>query len=154
MFRCISLYRDTTGLFRQTKYVFLFTALINLFLSVLLGIYFGLSGILYATAISRLLTNVWFEPMMLYKTYFKKSPLNYFVKQILYFLLVIIICGLISVIVTFFDNGTVAAFIEKILLCLFIPNIIFTILFYKTDEFKYIINKVKFLTLVKLKQAR
>ncbi|MEN6414608.1 MAG: hypothetical protein ABFC84_17860 [Veillonellales bacterium] len=141
MLRSTALFRDTTGLFKQTKYVFLITAVINLGLSFFLGLHFGLAGILYATAISRMLTNVWFEPMMLYKKYFQKSSQKYFSKQVLYFALLCIICGLISFIASFFNDGSVAAFIKKMILCLLIPNVIFAILFYRTDECKYLIEK-------------
>lgn len=143
MLKSTFLYRDTTGLFKQTKYVSLITAAINLILSILLGLQFGLAGILYATALSRLLTNVWFEPMMLYKTYFQQSSQKYFYKQFFYFILLVIICGLTFFAASFFNDGSVAAFVGKLILCLLLPNAIFTVLFYKTDEFQYLFARVK-----------
>lgn len=60
-------FRDTTGLFRDTKWISIILAIINLVLSIVFGIYWGLFGILAATFISRLLTTYWYTPYMLYK---------------------------------------------------------------------------------------
>lgn len=62
----ISTFRAATGMFKQTRYVYLLTAVINVVLSVALGSVFGLTGILVATAIARLVTNTWYEPFVLF----------------------------------------------------------------------------------------
>ena len=59
------MYRETLGLFRQMKYVMFMTALVNILLSILLGQFFGVAGIIGGTIISSLLTCVWFEPYVL-----------------------------------------------------------------------------------------
>lgn len=76
-------YRETIGLFKQTQYILFFSSIINLVLSYFLGQEFGLVGILSATVIARLTTNIWYEPYKLYKLYFKESSKSYFQKQIL-----------------------------------------------------------------------
>ena len=35
----------------------------------------------------------------------------------------------------------------KFIICVFIPNIVFLILFFRTNEFKYLLNKLKHLVL-------
>jgi O-antigen/teichoic acid export membrane protein len=74
----IWVYREATGLYRKTRYVMLAAAGINIVLSILLGKWIGLSGILFATSVSRLLTYFWYEPKLLFKEYFGKSCLVYF----------------------------------------------------------------------------
>jgi O-antigen/teichoic acid export membrane protein len=74
----IWVYREATGLYRKTRYVMLATASLNVILSILLGKWIGLAGILYATSISRLLTYFWYEPRLLFKEYFGKSCIVYF----------------------------------------------------------------------------
>lgn len=71
-------FREATGLYRKTKYIMLATATINLVLSVVLGKTIGLSGIIFASAISRVVTYFWVEPKLLFRTYFGKSCLVYF----------------------------------------------------------------------------
>lgn len=74
----IWVYREATGLYQQTKYIMVITALINLVLSIWWGRIFGVAGILLASAVARLSTYVWYEPILLFKEYFGISSWIYF----------------------------------------------------------------------------
>lgn len=76
----ITSFREAAGFFRKTKYVMLWTAATNLILSIILGKLIGLSGILFATALSKVLTHFWYEPLLLFRDYFKKSCSIYFLE--------------------------------------------------------------------------
>ncbi len=71
-------FREAAGLFRKTKFVMLWTAGINITLSILLGKQWGLVGILAATTVSKLLTHFWYEPVLLFREFFQKSCWIYF----------------------------------------------------------------------------
>ncbi|UNL46188.1 transporter [Lactobacillus amylovorus] len=71
-------YREATGLYQQTKYIMVLTAIINLGLSIWWGIMWGVAGIIGASVVARLLTYVWYEPVLLFKEYFGKSSWIYF----------------------------------------------------------------------------
>lgn len=135
-------FRFTIGLFKYTKYVMLIASLINIVLSVVLGIEYGLFGILIATAIARLVTTVWYEPYKLFKIFFKEKIFKYYIHQIVDFVVIIgtylLMVGIISIIKV--DNIYVG-FIIKILLCMIVPNIIFFIYKCRTKEFKYVVSK-------------
>ena len=73
----VFMFRDTTGLFNKMKYVAMITAFFNVVLSIIFGKSLGLFGILIATAVSRLLTNFWYEPYILYRDYFNKNYREY-----------------------------------------------------------------------------
>lgn len=137
------LFRDTTGLFKQTKYVFIITSIINLLLSLIFGVYFGLIGILSATLISRLLTNFWFEPYMLYRHFFKKSALKYYLKQARYFIMLLLITIVIISINSYLNLSGIYGFIIKIVFCIAIPNIVIMVSFKNTDEYILIKNKIE-----------
>lgn len=77
----IASFREAAGLFQKTKYIMLFTAVINVVLSIVLGRIFGLPGILLATTISRLATYYWYEPILLFRDYFHISSRVYFVEM-------------------------------------------------------------------------
>lgn len=151
----VSIYRDTTGMFKQTKYVFLITALINLVLSIILGKLYGLFGILLATAIARLLTNMWYEPFILFKSYFKKSPMLYFKRQAFYWIIALV-CSLS----TYMLSKTITAvsilnLAVKLSFCIVIPNVIIVALFYRSKEltyiYKHVIKKLMNKILIKVK---
>ena len=76
-------FREASGLYQQTRYVNVATAAVNVILSVALGLKFGIAGILVATPIAKLATYFWYEPPLLYKTYFKASPRSYYKKIVL-----------------------------------------------------------------------
>lgn len=77
----IWMYRETCGMFSQIKYVMLITAGINIILSIILGQYFGIAGIIAATPLSRVLTVVWFEPRLLFKEIFQRNVWEYWRQQ-------------------------------------------------------------------------
>lgn len=95
----ISIFRESSGLFKKTKYAALINCFLNIGLSILLGYYWGLFGVLIATSISRLLTNFWFEPYILFKYIFERKKLkNYFLK-IAYQIVIITSFSIISFII-------------------------------------------------------
>lgn len=75
------MYRETLGLFRQMKYVMFMTALVNILLSILLGHFFGVAGIIGATGLARLCTIFWYEPKVLFHRTFGRSAAAYFKAQ-------------------------------------------------------------------------
>lgn len=140
--RPVAIYRDTTGMFRQTKFVFLITAVINIVLSIILGKISGVFGILLATIISRLLTNMWYEPFILFKIYFKKKASLYFRRQILYWLVIVICCGGTYLLCGIFNNLSYLNFILKLITSIIASNMIIIAAFRRSKEFKYIYEQI------------
>lgn len=71
-------YREATGMYRQTKYVMVITAIVNLMVSVVLGRMIGLAGILFATSIARISTYFWYEPKLLFAQFFHEKVSLYY----------------------------------------------------------------------------
>lgn len=128
-------YREATGMYRQTKYVMLLTALVNIVMSFVLGKIIGLAGILFATTISRLTTYFWYEPKLLFKQYFNKSVVIYY-KSIFNNFIILISVGTIVFIVFQYVICTswIGLIIKSVLVGL--TTLIITIMFYlKNDVF-------------------
>jgi O-antigen/teichoic acid export membrane protein len=75
-------FRGATGMFHETQYVFMVTAVLNVLFSVALAGPLGVPGILLATALSRLLTGSWFEPRVLLARHLDGSFRRYLVHQL------------------------------------------------------------------------
>lgn len=73
------MYRSAMGIFKEIQYINLISAGTNIVLSVILGKMMGLSGVIVATAISRLITSFWFEAKIVYKKFSK--PVSLYFKQ-------------------------------------------------------------------------
>lgn len=149
----ISTFKSKAGIFDNDKYIPLIESVVNLGASIILVKYFGLAGIFIGTTISTIAFPLWIQSNLVYKNVFEKPISCYFKKYIFYIFLTIItcfittkICNSITLPLSFFS------LIVKGIVCIFIPSIIYTIVFFKTYEFKYIFELLKsFLRLVKSK---
>ena len=136
-------YREATGLYQQTKYVMLLTAVINLFLSVILAKSIGLAGILFASAISRLLTYFWYEPIILFNSYFRYPSYNYFLIILRNIVVIFIVITVNWVLFKNFSSNNWMSFIIKAFL-IGTSSLILTILLYvRTEGFHFLLTRVK-----------
>lgn len=136
-------FKDTTGLFKDTKWMSIILAVLNIVLSIVLGKIIGLAGILVATFISRLLTICWYQPYMLYKNIFHMSSKKYFLQQAKYVVTLLITYWISKLAVSFITEVSIVNFIVKGFLVLCIIMIFFYIAIRKDNEFKML--KEKFL---------
>ncbi len=86
-------YRETTGIFKQTQYTTMVTAVCNIVTSIIGGYFFGLFGIIMATVFSRIIYAWWKEPMVLYRECFHKDPMHYYKQYIIRVILGFVIGG-------------------------------------------------------------
>ena len=135
-------YRNTTGLFRETKNILLYAAAINLVLSYFFGVRWGLTGILAATSVSRLLTSFWFEPYLLHKRIFGCSSAPYFLRQGLYLAVVAVSFALIQGTAGALRLGLWGDFLLKGILCVIVPNGLLLLLSGRTEAFGYLKGKL------------
>lgn len=138
-------YRYTTSIFKHTQYSMLSASLLNIIFSIILGYKFGLFGILFATAISRIFTTMWYEPYKLFKIYFERTVKKYYVDEFKKIIILFLIISCMYFIINYLPNYNLYLnFLLKSLLCLIFPNLIIYILFKNSEEFKYLKEKILF----------
>lgn len=76
-------YRESMGLFSEVRYIMAVSAVLNIVLSVVFGIKFGVAGILLATSLAKLSTHLWYEPLVLCRK-MKRGAGKYFQTQGIY----------------------------------------------------------------------
>lgn len=136
MMNAVWTYKHTMGLFHYGRFVQLFTGALNLIFSIVLGKCWGLFGILFATFAARLCTNLWYDPCAVYKHGFGVPVHKYFIKTAVYLIVITIaavICGLVF---AFIDGSGILYVLLKMALCSIIPNLVFFVAFFKTEELK------------------
>lgn len=136
-------YRNTTGLFRETRNILLYAAGINLVLSYFMGVRWGLTGILAATSVSRLATSFWFEPYLLHKRIFGCSCAPFFLRQGLYLGVVAVSYGCIALISAAAGLGHWGDLILRGVLCVLAPNGLMLLLNRKTAAFRYLLERLR-----------
>lgn len=135
----IGTFKSKAGLFSQDKYIPVIEGFINLITSIILVKYIGLVGIFIGTTISTIAIQLWNQPRIVYKHLFKIPLVEYFKKYVFYAVLTIVsgiittnVCNLLVL------GSGFMSLVLKGTICVIIPNTIYLLIFYKTDEFKYL----------------
>lgn len=137
------IYRDATGIYMKTKYVMLVGAALNIVLSLLLGYFIGLPGIIFASAISRLTTYFWYEPKLLFKEYFKHKVMPYYLSLLGNICLVAATIFLMNLLTKGMVVNSWPTLILKGVVIGIGCVVIFCGVYSRTEGFKIILNKIK-----------
>lgn len=148
----IQAYRDAKGLFRQNRYAPVVECVLNLGISIGCAFWFGIEGVILGTVISLLLVPFWVEPFIVFKFYFKDELKNFWVGYFIHTALTILAGGLCFVVCYFIPNKGVALWLVEALVCLVIVTLIYYLAYFKTKEFKELVELVK--NLIKKKNQK
>ena len=130
--------RDAMGLFWYDRFKPLFEIIINLFFSIMLGMKFGVSGIMTGTVISTMTTCFWIEPYVVYKYGFRAPMRTFFMKYILYSSVTLVCAVITYILCDFITYKGIYELVAKMIICGITINIIFLLCYMRTREFKYI----------------
>lgn len=135
-------FRSAYGLFYKARFRPLVMVIINIVVSVILVQFLGIPGVLIGTIVSRLLTTAWLDPYIIYKYGFKESVLEYYKKYIYYLIISIISGAIIYSITSLFIGNTIIGWLLAAITTFILYNLIIFMLFRKTEEFRYFLDKV------------
>lgn len=139
-------FRTTMGLFVQGKYRPIIAAIISIAASLILVQFFGLIGVLLGTTCSKVLVNVWYDPYIIFKHGFNKSPKPYYKFYIIRILILVVIIAVLQIIskqIIDIENVTIGGFVALGVVTVLLPNIVLLAIYYKTAEFKDIFIMLK-----------
>lgn len=118
-------------------------AVINLGVSLVLVNKIGLIGIFIGTAVSLIITSVWFEPYILYKYKWKNGLVVYYLNYLLRFLIVLVGSYITVKINTLIYNENIMSLIMCFIISIIISVVFVTLPFIYTKEFKFAFNSLK-----------
>jgi O-antigen/teichoic acid export membrane protein len=155
MMETIASFRTANGIFVKGQYRPLIMLIINLFLSVILGIRWGIAGVFAATVASRLLTQ-WYDPYLLYKLVFKRSPKQFYFRYYTYLIFTVSCAALVYLAAESISvNNLFLTLILRAILCVLVPNGLIVLVYNRTAEFRYCIAQAgKFVQKVRKKGKR
>ena len=137
-------FREGTGMYRQIRYIMFTTALANIGLSILLGKFLSISGILFATSIARLSTYLWYEPRVLYNKFFDMPGRVFYLSNLKNFLLVLLCAGICWFPMTYIPWGQgLLAWLGKAAICLAVVNAVYFVRHRKSPEFLDVFARVR-----------
>lgn len=138
-------FRSTLGLFKQGKFRPILVAAVNIVLSIVLGKYWGVFGVLIATFLSRASISLWYDPLILHKYGFGVSSKPFFVryaKRIILLAVVLVIMLSIRKAVLFAGTN-IPKFLLMMVITAVIPNAVFWIVYHHSDEYAYFQSIIK-----------
>ena len=129
-------FRDSMGIFKYDRYKAIPEALVNLVMSIILGRMLGAMGIFLGTMVSTVTTSLWIEPYMLYKHRLEISSKPYFLRYFLYAAVTFVMWFLEDRLCQHIAGGPFFICIFRLLVCVFITNLVFLLLYHRTGEFQ------------------
>lgn len=141
--RTNEMFKTGAGLFWKDRYAPIAQCLINIVVSIVLSIRFDITGIFLGTTIAMLTTKFWVGPYILYRDLFGKSVTKYFLCYGKYTLIGLIGAVFVHTINSLLPINGILSFIIKMCVCTLIPNIVFLLATFRTNEFRYICKLIK-----------
>lgn len=140
----VTQFRTSNGLFVQGKYRPLIMAVINIVTSILFAKWIGIAGIFLGTVVSRATTQLWYDPMLIYKRVFGRSSWEYFKTYFLYVFITVACCCVTRILLNLIcPYEGIVKLLVGIVLCIVIPNGAIIVLFHKSEAFKGTVQTIK-----------
>lgn len=133
-------FKIAAGIFEQDKYLSLIQGVINLVLSIIGIRYIGLAGVYVGTVVSGVIANI-IQPVIVYRDCFSQDAWSYFKDSVKYIGAILgIILLILPVKAVLLAQVNIVTFILMVIVITLVYNIIFFLLFRKTQEFMYLWN--------------
>lgn len=136
-----SIFKEAAGIFYEDRFVPLVESILNIIASIILAKLFGLAGIFMGTWISSLALWGYSYPKFVYKGLLKRNYISYIKETSAYTGLFIVTLFLSYSVASFVKLSNIwLDFIGKLILSIVIPLIILTLVFHKSENWKYFQN--------------
>ncbi len=139
----ITTLKTTSGIFHEDRYAPLCQAVINLVISITLVQKIGITGVFIGTLVSALAVPFWLTPYLVYKKVFLKPISSYIRSYTVYFVTGVVVYLITKYTGDLINVQDIKSLILKGLISLIIPNIIYIIIYHKTEEYRYLYSIVK-----------
>jgi O-antigen/teichoic acid export membrane protein len=139
----ITTVKTTAGIFHEDRYAPLIQAAINLTVSILLVKSIGITGVFIGTLVSQIFVPFWTTPYLVYKKVFKINVASYYSQYFVYLLIVIGTFFITNFLSGFVNIRSYSSLMVQGIICFIVPNVIFVLVFMRTDEYEYLVGIAK-----------
>lgn len=140
----IVLYKDGAGLWWHGRYRTIIEAITNLILNFVLGKYFGINGIIFATIITLTLIGHGYGGYIVFHYYFKtESYGKYVLLQLFYLACATSASGLTYFVCTCIQVDGIAELFIRFIICLIVPNVIYYLVFRTSKYYRESLSFIK-----------
>lgn len=131
--RVVLTYKDAGGIWWEDRYRPYISMAVNLIGNYIMVQIIGIYGVILSTIFS-MLVSIPMENYTVFKYIFRRSPGNFYFKNIVYVLLATVLCIITYMICSFAPEGF-SGLLMRGAICLTVPNCIIILLFHRTEEF-------------------
>lgn len=136
-------FKIAAGRFDEDKWVAFVQAITNLIVSIVAIKIMGLPGIFVGTIVSRMVVVI-VRPYIVFKYVLKKSTKEYYIRLFIRTMIAFLICLVMwQIKKVVFCRLNILRFILLCILTLIIPNVIFLLIYRKSEAFKDILARIK-----------
>lgn len=136
-------FRITLGYFVKGKWAPLGSSVLNVLLAFVLGYYWGAAGVLLAVPLARMLCIGVVDTLLLYKNAFHQHPIKYYIDNLKFFILMVVISLICSYLIKVVSIGGIWGLFVQGIIVLFVYNGVMFICFARTKELKGIVEMAK-----------
>lgn len=135
-------YKDAAGMWEVDRYLPLISSIINFILNIMTIKTLGLYGVIFSTIVVQLLIAGICAPKILFDNYFKVSVRYYYISWFKYLTLTIFLCFITFSLCQLVQGTDLIILIGRGIICIIIPNLLFSLLSLKNENFYYWKDKV------------
>ena len=132
-----SVYVEARGLWYENRFRAIMETILNIVLNLILGYFFGVYGIILGTLISLLLINFGYGSTIIFKHYYKtKHVSEYFLRHATMALVTFGICVITYFVCSTIGLNGIIGLAVKGIVCIVVPNVLYLLVYYRTERFK------------------
>lgn len=141
--KAVIIFKESTGAFWYDRYKAVVEAVLNLVISIVLVLKFGIFGVFAGTFFSTVLTSVWVEPYILFKYRFGQSPVHFFLRYAWNVVVMMMAWLITDSFCNIFSAGAVVTLLLRLVICAVVPNIFLWSIYRKTEEWQKVYQLIK-----------
>lgn len=141
--KAILIFKESMGLFWYDRYKAVVEAILNLVISIVLVLHFGVAGVFLGTISSTVLTSLWVEPYILYKYRFERSPVRFFAGYGWNLLVMAGVWWITDLCCRQIVGNVFLVLVLRLLVCVFVPNLLLCIIYWRCPEFRELLGLLK-----------
>lgn len=142
MRRATLTFREAYGLYWYDRYKPVAESVINLSVSAVLAVPYGVAGIFIGTFVSTMTTCFWIEPIVLFKYGLHASPRPFFKDYALNSAITLLTAMIVWHVCQLLPGDGMTLFLEKIAVCAVLGNAGYLAVYCRRDEFRYFVDLV------------
>lgn len=136
-------FKDGCGIFFKGRFRPVISCILTVIFSVVLAIPFGVAGVMFAPAISRLFSAAWYDPWLVHKYVFGKKPFRHYLRMMCYLILGLVICILVETIGSFLPGSSWLLFFERIFMAFFLTIGSIVLIFHRSQSFVWCFGVIR-----------